>query len=128
MHLSFEVSIWILQMPLDRRTGAPRFTYEIPLAAKAVSVDGTWCRDCSLLDISDSGARVVMPTAPGGLTEFFLLLCPYGSPVSRRCKVAWINGSTMGVAFVKTQVAEKLPKGVGGKSAILADLPPMKNR
>ncbi len=91
----------------DERRKASRVQFEKPLAARIMAIDGTWSRDCHLLDVSESGARIKLESTAAELTEFFLVLSAFGSPVFRRCKRAWVDGPLMGVAFRRGPVAEK---------------------
>jgi hypothetical protein len=83
----------------ERRTGAPRVKFERPLDARVMSIDGTWCRESHLIDVSETGARIELTSPAADLTEFFLLLTTFGNPVFRRCKREWIDGALMGVSF-----------------------------
>ncbi len=69
--------------------------------ANVMSIDGTWRRACSLLDVSASGARLELGEVSELLNsqEFFLVLSSTGLAF-RRCKLVWINGTTIGVSFV----------------------------
>jgi hypothetical protein len=71
-----------------------------------MAIDGTWCIDCQLIDVSDDGAQIRLPT-PAEDVEFFLLLTKFGNSVFRRCKRRWINGTLMGVYFCKDAVGIK---------------------
>ncbi len=96
----------------DERRKAHRVQFEKPLAAKVMAIDGTWCRECHLLDVSENGARITLEGPAAGLDEFFLVLSSFGSPVYRRCKRAWGDGSQLGVAFQKGAIAEKTLKQI----------------
>jgi hypothetical protein len=55
---------------------------------------------CTLLDISDSGARLALPASTEVPDEFVLLLSANGK-ARRRCRVAWRgNRDQIGVQFV----------------------------
>jgi hypothetical protein len=83
----------------ERRKGAPRVKFERPLDVRVMSIDGTWCRECHLIDVSETGARIELTGPAADLIEFFLLLTTFGNPVFRRCKREWIDGAQMGVSF-----------------------------
>lgn len=83
----------------EEKRKSPRVQFEKPLDARLMAIDGTWYRDCQLLDLSESGARIRIEGSAAELIEFFLLLTRFGAPVHRRCKRAWVNGSTIGVSF-----------------------------
>jgi len=97
---------------LNNRRRALRVQFEKPLAARVMAIDGTWCRDCHLLDVSESGARIMLEGPAADLNEFFLLLSSFGPPVFRRCKRAWVDGAQMGVAFQRGPVEEKTPSAL----------------
>jgi hypothetical protein len=78
-----------------------------------IAIDGTWRRECTLLDVSATGARLLMSGAIDGLNlkEFFLALSKSGS-VFRRCELIRVNGEEVGVRFLererKTKPSSKL--------------------
>jgi hypothetical protein len=84
----------------QRKAGRVTFTGGRP--ARIVAIDGTWTRDCVMLDAGDSGAKLEFETsiAELNLKEFFLQLSTSG--VFRRCELAWVNGEQIGVHFLKT--------------------------
>jgi hypothetical protein len=63
--------------------------------------DGTWRRECKMLDASDEGARLLIGENLGKLKakEFFLLLSSTGLAY-RRCALIWVNGGEVGVEFM----------------------------
>jgi len=65
--------------------------------ARAVGENGTMLR-CSLVDISEIGARIVFENDSPVPDEFVLLLTASGE-TRRHCKVIWRNGTSVGVAF-----------------------------
>jgi hypothetical protein len=91
----------------ERRKSAPRVKFQSPLDARAMAIDGTYCRECRLIDVSETGARIEMTSPVAGLTEFFLLLTTFGNPVFRRCSRSWVDGVLMGVTFQKDTIGEK---------------------
>jgi hypothetical protein len=91
----------------ERRTGASRIKFERPLAVRAMAIDGTWCRECLLIDVSESGARIELTSPAAELTEFFLLLTAFGYPVFRRCTRKWVDGTLMGVIFNRGAIRDK---------------------
>lgn len=78
-----------------------RVSFDRGIPVHIISIDGTWRRECSLLDISASGARLLMNDPIDGLTlkEFFLALSKSGS-VFRRCEMVRVNGEELGVRFL----------------------------
>jgi hypothetical protein len=71
-----------------------------------MSIDGTWLRECLLMDVSDSGARIGVKDTSVSTEEFFLLLSSNATPAFRRCKRAWVEGDLIGVSFDKTHPAK----------------------
>lgn len=66
-----------------------------------IGIDGTWSRDCEVVDISASGASLIMKSPMAGLNlkEFFLVLTPAGKPY-RRCQLVRVDGQFIGVRFL----------------------------
>jgi hypothetical protein len=71
-------------------------------AARIVSIDGTWKRDCHIEDISDTGAKLLVDGSVEGLNlgEFFMVLSSVGT-AHRRCQRVWLDGDELGVRFLK---------------------------
>src|SRR3954466_16262080 len=88
-------------MVTERRKG-DRITFERGIGAHMMGIDGTWRRDCSMEDISETGAKLTIEGSIEGvhLKEFFLLLSSTGLAY-RRCELAWVNGNQIGVNFLK---------------------------
>jgi hypothetical protein len=91
----------------ERRKCASRVRFERPLAVRVMAIDGTWCRECLLIDVSESGARIELTSPAAELTEFFLLLTSFANPVFRRCTRQWVDGILMGVAFNRGPIRDK---------------------
>jgi hypothetical protein len=87
-------------MAKDQRK-AGRVTFSQAIAARIIGIDGTWARDCVVLDLGDSGAKLEFKAsiAELNLKEFFLVLSTTG--VHRRCELAWVNGQQIGAHFLK---------------------------
>jgi hypothetical protein len=85
----------------QRKTGRVTFTQGMP--ARIIAIDGTWSRDCLVLDAGDAGAKLEFETSVAelNLKEFLLQLSTSG--VFRRCELAWINGAQIGVHFLKSK-------------------------
>ena len=85
----------------DKR-GARRVAFERAIPASMMAIDGTWQRACTLKDISDVGAKLLIESSVEGLPlkEFFLLLSSTGFAY-RRCELAWVNGGEVGVTFIR---------------------------
>jgi hypothetical protein len=80
-----------------------RVSFERGIDVDMISIDGTWRRACKMIDVSDTGARLVVSTSIEGLQlkEFFLLLSKTGK-VYRRCELIRVNGDEIGVHFLKS--------------------------
>jgi hypothetical protein len=94
-------------MVTERRKGE-RITFERGVNAHMMGIDGTWRRDCTMEDISETGAKLTVDGSMEGLhlKEFFLLLSSTGLAY-RRCELAWVNGDTIGVNFIKAAEKKK---------------------
>jgi len=95
--------------PQRRRSNRVGFSRGIDV--RMMSIDGTWACECTILDISQDGARLRICGSIAGLnlTEFFLLLCASGSAY-RRCQMIRVDGDQIGVAFVKQSEAPNKDK------------------
>lgn len=87
-------------MGWDKRE-AKRVHFDHERRAALLATDGTWRRECILVDVSESGARLRIDGSPDVLRarEFFLLLSPNGL-VFRRCELVRLEGSEAGVHFL----------------------------
>ena len=87
-----------------------RVTFEHGIDVYMMAIDGTWRRDCSMEDVSATGARLTVHQPIQGLhiKEFFLLLSSTGLAY-RRCELAWVNGDQLGARFV-TNSTKKNPR------------------
>ncbi|MDA9430267.1 PilZ domain-containing protein [Bradyrhizobium sp. CCBAU 51627] len=82
--------------------GTNRVVFERGVPAQMMGIDGTWRRECTMEDVSESGAKLTIDGSVEGLhlKEFFLLLSSTGLAY-RRCELAWVNGDQIGVNFLK---------------------------
>ncbi len=96
-------------MAVERRKGE-RVTFERGFGAHMMGIDGTWRRDCTIEDISETGAKLTVDGSVEGinLKEFFLLLSSTGLAY-RRCELGWVNGEQLGVNFIKATDKKKKP-------------------
>jgi hypothetical protein len=96
----------------DRRQGH-RVEFENGIDVCLMAIDGTWRRNCKLLNVSDTGAQLAVHDSVEGLNlkEFFLLLSFTGLAY-RRCELAWVNGDQIGASFVTStkRMSGKLDK------------------
>ena len=96
-------------MVAERRKGE-RVTFERGINAHIMGIDGTWRRDCTMEDVSESGAKLTVDGSVDGLNlqEFFLLLSSTGLAY-RRCEMSWVNGDQLGVTFIRQGEKKKKP-------------------
>ena len=82
--------------------GNSRVVFERGIPAQMMGIDGTWRRECTMEDVSESGAKLTIDGSVEGLhlKEFFLVLSSTGLAY-RRCELAWVNGDQIGVNFLK---------------------------
>lgn len=89
-------------MTQEKTEDERRVTFEQPLPAHIMAIDGTWKRACTIKHVSETGAALLVECSVEGLAlkEFFLLLSSTGLAY-RRCELNWINGGEIGVNFLK---------------------------
>jgi hypothetical protein len=77
-----------------------RVDFERGIPVYLMGIDGTWRRHCLMIDVSQTGARLLIEGSFEGLDlkEFFLLLSSTGLAY-RRCQLVRITGNQIGVAF-----------------------------
>jgi hypothetical protein len=86
-----------------------RVSFERAIDALMMGIDGTWRRECHLVDVSVSGAKLIVVGSMEGLNfkQFLLLLTPTGT-IFRRCELVRVNGDEIGVRFLtKSDVCSK---------------------
>jgi hypothetical protein len=89
-----------------RSASRVRFDHRHPV--NLMGVDSTWRRSCYLLDASESGAKLEIDGSADVLQskEFFLVLSATGLAF-RRCEMVWVDGSQIGVKFIKNERGKK---------------------
>ena len=77
-----------------------RVTFERPIEARLMAIDGTWQRPCKIHDVSETSAKLVIDGSITdiGQKEFFLVLSATGLAY-RHCELSWVNGEFVGVQF-----------------------------
>ena len=80
----------------DHRKNAS-ISFEHGVDVYMMAIDGTWRRECSMRDASETGAQLAVRVSIDGLNlkEFFLLLSSTGLAY-RRCELSWVNGDLIG--------------------------------
>lgn len=81
-----------------------RVDFERGIHVCIMGIDGTWRRDCMMIDVSQTGARLCVEGSLEGLDlrEFFLLLSSTGLAY-RRCRMVRLAGDQIGVEFLKPE-------------------------
>ena len=105
-------------MATERRRGE-RVTFERGIRAHMMGIDGTWRRDCTMEDISETGAKLTVEGSVEGLhlKEFFLLLSSTGLAY-RRCELVRVNGAEIDVQFLQGKHKKKGPGGAAKEAAM----------
>jgi hypothetical protein len=91
-------------MTRDRRAALRR-----PIRWKALILNsaGSLVSHCTIVDVSSTGARLVLPQ-PAELPEAFLLVLSRNGDVRRQCELSWIKEKRAGIRFLRPQpVAEE---------------------
>ena len=90
----------------DRKS--ERVDFERGIHVFIMGIDGTWRRDCMMIDVSQTGARLLIEGSFEGLDlkEFFLLLSSTGLAF-RRCRMVRVDGDQIGVQFLARDKAKK---------------------
>ena len=97
-----------MTVAVANRRKASRVSFARGIDVQIFAIDGTWRRQCTMLDVSETGARLALKASVEelNLKEFFMALSSTGTAF-RRCELAWINGDEVGVRFL---VKEEKPK------------------
>jgi PilZ domain len=85
-----------------------RVDFEDGIQVYIMGIDGTWRRECVMIDVSQTGARLRVegPVEGLDLKEFFLLLSSTGLAY-RRCRLVRVSGDQIGVEFLACDEARK---------------------
>src|SRR3954449_8861032 len=67
--------------------------------------NGTPLIECALGNMSDTGAKLVLPGHKQLPSQFILCLAKDGR-VARKCRIAWAEGDTIGVEFTARRLNE----------------------
>ena len=92
-----------------------RVTFANGLKVHIMAIDGTWRRTCEMLDISSTGARLLVEGSIEGLSlkEFFLVLSSTGLAY-RRCELVRVNADEIGARFLFEKKQSKGSRAGGG--------------
>ncbi len=90
----------------DRKSG--RVDFERGIRVYIMGIDGSWRRECMMIDVSQTGARLCIEGSFEGLDlkEFFLLLSSTGLAF-RRCRMVRVAGDQIGIQFLALDQARK---------------------
>ncbi len=90
----------------DRKSG--RVDFERGIRVYIMGIDGSWRRECMMIDVSQTGARLCIEGSFEGLDlkEFFLLLSSTGLAF-RRCRMVRVDGDQIGIQFLALDQARK---------------------
>jgi len=97
---------------VTNRRMAGRVEFARGIDVQMVAIDGTWRRQCTMQDVSETGAKLKIEGTVEklNLKQFFLVLSSTGLAF-RRCELAWVNGDQIGVNFLKnTEILKKAGK------------------
>ena len=102
LSICFSAKTMSSQMSGREQRKQHRVVFERGYPVNIMAIDGTWRRNCTMLDVSEGGGRLVVDGSVQGLNlkEFFLLLSSTGLAFFR-CELAWVNGEELGVSFLK---------------------------
>jgi PilZ domain len=70
-----------------------------PSATAWIVIDGRADRECSLLDVSPAGAKVIVDNG-SGIPDRFELAFFQAADKRQKCEVTWRRGKLLGVKFV----------------------------
>jgi PilZ domain-containing protein len=99
----------------DRKS--ERVDFDRGIRVHIMGIDGTWRRDCMMVDVSQTGARLCVEGPLDGLDlkEFFLLLSSTGLAY-RRCRMVRLAGDQIGVEFLKPDKAVAKKRSLNRRS------------
>lgn len=85
-----------------------RVDFERGIPVYMMGIDGTWRRGCLMIDVSQTGARLLVENSLEGLDlkEFFLLLSSTGLAY-RRCQLVRVDGNQIGVEFLARKTVKR---------------------
>jgi hypothetical protein len=87
-------------MPLERRI-FDRYRFSQGHGMRIVGAGGKWECPCTMVDVSEAGARLRLGVQVAGLdlSEFTLILSKTGN-AQRKCAMVWQDGDYIGVRFL----------------------------
>jgi hypothetical protein len=101
----------------EKRASARRM---VNWRALLVRADGKPSRECKLLDISETGARIALQDT-SNLPELFTIEFTASGTPKRICRLVWTSETDIGVAFEsKTPAPRMLQPGISREEAVNA--------
>ena len=99
---------------MPQSTDIESVTFERPLPAQLMAIDGTWRRPCTVKTVSESGATLWLEASIEGLSlnELFLVLSSTGLAY-RRCELDGVNGAEIMVKFLHARDQKRRLKSRG---------------
>jgi hypothetical protein len=96
-----------------RKRESERINFDRGIRVYIMGIDGTWRRNCMMIDVSQTGARLCIEGSLDGLDlkEFFLLLSSTGLAY-RRCRMVRLAGDQIGAEFLTPEKNAKKKKSV----------------
>ena len=88
-------------MEANRRKATRR---TIGYRARIIASDGAWERDCRVIDVSQTGAKLAIDQGDELPKEFVLALSARGA-ATRNCHVVWTTEREIGVKFKRHTAA-----------------------
>ena len=106
-------------MATEQRRKGERVTFERGIPAHMMGIDGTWRRECTMEDVSETGAKLTVEGSVEGLhLEGILPAAVVDRTLAyRRCELAWVNGDQIGVNFLKQGDKKKKAAGAAPQAA-----------
>jgi PilZ domain len=97
-----------------------RVDFDSGIPVQIMGIDGTWRRNCSMVDVSQTGARLQVEGSIEGLDlkEFFLVLSSTGLAY-RRCRMVRLAGDQIGVEFLKSTTAKSKKQSTRGSADVV---------
>ena len=89
-------------MPNERRRS---LRHPMRLEAMIFDLEGSMVGPCTMMNISVSGAKLILQ-APAEVPDCFLLVLSKKGGVRRHCEVTWRSDAGIGVRFVSPVAAE----------------------
>ncbi len=87
---------------MPERRGIDRYRFGQGYSMRIVAHDGSWQVPCTIIDVSETGAKLHLDAPVDGieLKSFVLKLSQFGN-AQRECDLAWHRGDFIGVRFIR---------------------------